>query len=254
MTTTATAALARARSGVVIGLVALVTVCWAYLWLVASRMGDMSSVLSMPMTSAWTASQAALMSLMWSVMMAAMMLPSAVPMVLAYDRMERGSTGPGRGSTGLFVGGYLLVWAGFAIVATSLQWMLHDLALVDGMGAASTGSVAGAVLVVAGVVQFSPVKTRFLMTCRTPLGFLMTSWREGKWGALAMGVHHGTLCVGCCWALMALLFVLGVMNLAWVVALAALVLLEKVAPRGEILSRVSGSILVAWGIYAVAFL
>lgn len=254
MTTTATAALGRARAGVTVGLVSLVMACWAYLWLLASRMGDMSSVLSMPMTSAWTASQAALMALMWSVMMAAMMLPAAVPMVLAYERMERGSTGPGSGSTGLFVGGYLLVWAGFAIVATSLQWTLHDLALVDGMGAANTGSVAGAVLVVAGVMQFSPVKKRFLMTCRTPLGFLMTSWREGKPGALAMGVHHGILCVGCCWALMALLFVLGVMNLAWVVALAVLVLLEKVAPRGEILSRVSGSILAVWGIYAVAFL
>lgn len=254
MTTAPTAALGRARAGVTIGLVVLVVACWSYLGLVASRMGDMSSVLSMPMTSAWTGTQAALMGLMWSVMMAAMMLPSAVPMVLAYERMDQGSPVSRIGSTGLFVGGYLIVWAAFALVATSLQWMLHDLALVDGMGAAGTGSVAGTVLIVAGVVQFAPVKRRSLMTCRTPLGFLMTSWREGRSGALRMGLHHGALCVGCCWALMALLFVLGVMNLAWVVALAALVLLEKVAPRGEILSRMSGTILVAWGIYAIAFL
>lgn len=225
-------------------------VSWAYLGFVSTRMGDMSSVLAMPMTAAWSPPQAALMVTMWAVMMAAMMLPSAVPMVLAYDRMDRRSAAGQGGSTPLFVGGYVVVWAAFAVAATGLQWALHSMALVNGMGEATQGGLTGLLLVGAGVFQFSPVKSRSLGACRTPMGFLMTSWREGRSGALRMGLHHGTLCLRCCWALMILLFVLGVMNLVWVAALAIFVLAEKVSRRGEAVSVIGGVAMIVWGVAA----
>jgi predicted metal-binding membrane protein len=205
----------------------------------------------MPMTSAWSPVRAALMVTMWAVMMAAMMLPSAVPMVLAYDRVDRGSEDGRGGSTTLFVVGYIVVWATFAAAATGLQWILHNLALVNGAGAATDGGLAGLLLVGAGIFQFSPVKRRSLGACRTPMGFLMTSWRDGKSGAFRMGLQHGTLCFRCCWALMILLFVLGVMNLAWVAVLAIFVLAEKVSRRGEAISAVGGVVMIAWGVAAV---
>jgi predicted metal-binding membrane protein len=251
MTNTTTIALDRARGAVVVGLVALTAASWAYLGFLTTQMGDMSSVLAMPMTSAWSPTQTLLMVTMWAVMMAAMMLPSAVPMVLAYDRMDGGSAGRRGGSTAVFVSGYVVVWAAFAAAATGLQWVLHNLALVNGMGVATQSGLAGLLLVGAGIVQFSPVKRRSLGACRTPMGFMMTSWRDGKTGAFRMGLHHGTVCLGCCWALMILLFVLGVMNLAWVVVLAVFVLLEKVSRQGEMVSTIGGAVLVIWGVAVV---
>jgi predicted metal-binding membrane protein len=241
----------RARGAVVIAMVGFAATSWAYLWLVATQMGDMSSVLSMPMTSAWAPVQTGLMVMMWAVMMAAMMLPSAVPMVLAYDRMDGRSPDGRVGSTSLFIVGYVLVWTTFATGAAGLQWVLHDLALVNGMGVAAPGGPAGLLLVGAGIFQFTPVKRRSLGACRTPMGFLVTSWREGKAGALRMGLHHGSLCLRCCWALMILLFVLGVMNLVWVAVLAIFVLVEKVLSRGEAISAIGGIILIAWGFGAL---
>ncbi len=251
MTSSTTVALGRARGGVVVGLVGFAAAAWMYVGLVATQMGDMSSVLAMPMTSAWTPVQGALMVTMWVVMMAAMMLPSAVPMVLAYDRFDRGSGAVRGGSTALFVVGYVVVWTGFAVAASGLQWVLHNLALVNGMGEATQSGLTALLLVGAGAFQFSPVKRRSLGACRTPMGFLMTSWRDGRSGALRMGLHHGTLCFRCCWALMILLFVLGVMNLVWVAALAIFVLAEKVSRRGEAISVIGGVAMIVWGVAAV---
>jgi predicted metal-binding membrane protein len=214
-------------------------------------MGDMSSVLAMPMTSAWSPVQAALMVTMWAVMMVAMMLPSAVPMVLTYDRLDRGSPHGQVGSTGLFVAGYVVVWSAFAVAAAGLQWVLQTTALVDGMGEATQRGVAGLLLIGAGAFQFSPMKRRSLGACRTPMGFLTTSWRDGRAGALRMGLHHGSLCLRCCWALMILLFVLGVMNLIWVALLAIFVLAEKVARRGEAISVIAGVVMIVWGVGAL---
>ncbi len=232
-------------------MVGFAVAAWVYLGLLATQMGDMSAVLAMPMTAAWSPAQAALMVTMWAVMMAAMMLPSAVPMVLAYDQMDRASADARDGSTVLFVAGYIVVWVAFAVAATGLQWALHNMALVDGMGAATGGGLAGLLLVGAGVFQFSPVKKRSLGACRTPMGFLMTSWRDGRLGALRMGLLHGTLCFRCCWALMILLFVLGVMNIAWVAALTIFILAEKVSRRGEAISAIGGVIMIVWGVGAV---
>lgn len=247
MTTTAQAPLDRARGAVVVGLLGFAVASWAYLLFAASQMGDMSSVLAGPMTSAWSRVETALLVVMWVVMMAAMMLPSAIPMVLAYDRMDRRSAAQSTGSTVVFVAGYVVVWAAFAVAATGLQWLLQHLALVDGMGEATQTGLASVLLVAAGVFQFSPVKRRSLGACRTPLGFLTTSWRTGKQGAFTMGLHHGTLCLKCCWAVMILLFVLGVMNLIWVAALAIFVLAEKVSRQGEAVSWAGGVVMILWG-------
>ena len=243
--------LGRSRGAVIVALAAIATASWLYLGAVASRMGDMSSVLAMPMTSAWSPVQVLLMVTMWAVMMAAMMLPSAAPMVLAYDRLDRGSPQGRAGSSALFIAGYVVVWSAFAVGAVGLQWTLQTMALVNGMGVLTQNGLAGLLLVGAGTFQFTPVKKRSLGACRTPMGFLTTSWRDGRSGALRMGLHHGSLCLRCCWALMILLFVLGVMNLFWVAFLAIFVLAEKLSSRGEEISLIGGLVMIAWGVAAI---
>jgi predicted metal-binding membrane protein len=234
------------RRRVAAGLIVITGLSWAYLVFLGSQMGAMGSPFAMPMTSTWTGQQVALMWTMWAVMMAGMMLPSAAPMISAYSTTI-GSDGRGpEGSTGLFVAGYLVAWSGFAFVATGAQWVLHDAALVSPMGVSTSAGLGGLLLLTAGVYQFSSVKNACLRQCRTPLGFLMNEWRPGGRGAVVMGMRHGTFCVGCCWALMALLFVLGVMNLWWIALVAAFVLLEKVVPSAW-LTRALGGSLIVWG-------
>lgn len=242
------APVADARSRwVVAGLVLATALCWAYLLAVAAAAGSMGSSLAMPMTSAWTPREAVLMWVMWAVMMGAMMLPSAAPMVSAYAATAASPRAASlRGSTPAFVAGYLVVWTGFALAATAAQWALHDLALVDAMGTSTSRWLGGAVLVGAGAYQFTDGKRSMLGRCRTPLGFLLNAWREGRAGAVVMGLHHGTLCLGCCWALMGLLFVVGVMNL-WGVALLATVVLAEKFTRGQFVPRAVGVILLGWG-------
>ncbi len=228
-------------------LVVITASSWVYLVFLSARMNDMGSPFAMPMTSAWTVPDVVLMWTMWSVMMAGMMLPSAAPMIGAYAATIRsGRRGP-HGSTPLFVAGYLAVWSGFALVATGVQWLLHDAALVNMMGVSMSRWLGGALLLAAGAYQFTGAKTACLRQCRTPLGFLLNHWRDGTRGALLLGLRHGTVCVGCCWALMALLFVLGVMNLWWIALVAAVVLVEKLLPS-EALTRILGGALILWGV------
>jgi predicted metal-binding membrane protein len=234
------------RRRVVAGLIVITGLSWAYLLFLGSQMGAMGSPFAMPMTSTWTGQQVALMWTMWAVMMAGMMLPSAAPMISAYSTTISSDSGGPEGSTGLFVAGYLVAWSAFASVATGAQWVLHDAALVSPMGVSTSTRLGGFLLLAAGVYQFSGVKEACLRQCRTPLGFLLNEWRPGRRGAVVMGLRHGTFCVGCCWALMALLFVLGVMNLWWIALVAAFVLLEKVVPI-EAVTRVLGGSLVVWG-------
>jgi predicted metal-binding membrane protein len=153
--------------------------------------------------------------------------------------------------TGAFVAGYLLVWAGFSLLATTANWLLHTGGLMSSiMG--NVGSQAGGLLIVAaGVFQWTPLKNACLDHCRSPMSFLMQHWREGNSGAVLMGLHHGIYCLGCCWLLMLLLFALGVMNLLWVALLAIVALVEKILPRGEILSRVLGGLLIGWGAWLI---
>lgn len=246
MTALLTRAPARTRLLVPVGLVVITALCWAYLFLLSVRMGNMKSPLAMPMSASWTRTDAVLMWTMWAVMMAGMMLPSAAPMISAYATTVRSERAQLHGSTPLFVVGYLAAWSGFAALATGAQWALHDAALVNAMGVSTSRWLGGLLLLGAGAYQFTGVKDACLSKCRTPLGFLLTSWRAGRGGAVVMGVHHGSLCIGCCWALMTLLFVLGVMNLWWIALVAAFVLLEKLVPNDGP-TRALGVGLFAWG-------
>ena len=189
--------------------------------------------------------------LMWAVMMVAMMVPSASPMVMAYARIAsaRGARPAVRVWT--FVAGYIAVWTLFSVVATALQIALQERSLVS--NALNTTPLIGAmILVVAGIYQLTPLKEACLGRCQSPIGFLMTHWRDGANGAFRMGLQHGAFCVGCCWMLMALLFVVGVMNLAWVAAISAFVLLEKSTRWGNAIAKVSGVALIVVAI-AIAF-
>ena len=206
--------------------------------------------MAMPHMQAWGATEVLLTWVMWAVMMVAMMTPSAAPMILMFatvNRRHRGQQGPVVPTT-VFLLGYLLVWGGFSVVATLAQWGLHTAALLSPMMVSTSPMLGGLLLLAAGIFQWTPLKSTCLTQCRSPLGFLLTEWREGTWGALVMGFRHGMYCVGCCWVLMALLFVAGVMNLLWVAAIAALVLVEKVLPRGKLVGRVAGGVLLLAGL------
>lgn len=187
--------------------------------------------------------------LMWSVMMVAMMLPSAAPMVLTFVAVNRQRRGQGSHlpTTTVFVGGYVLVWAAFALAAASAQGGLHAASLLSPMVAITNPVLGGVMLLSVGIFQWTPLKYACLKHCRTPLGFILSEWRDGTHGALAMGLRHGALCLGCCWLLMSLLFVLGVMNLLWIAALSAFVLTEKLAPAGQWIGRTAGLLLVLAG-------
>ena len=251
-------ALRRDRAVVIAAILIIAAIAWAYtVYLAETGMGDgMGMGMSMAMADmrSWSAADFGLMFLMWAVMMVAMMAPSAAPMLLmfaALNRRRREQNAP-YVPTGIFLSGYVIVWTAFAAAATGGNWGLHQASLLSSMmGASTSGYLGGALLLAAGAFQWSPLKTACLKQCRTPMGFLMTSWREGPKGALRMGLEHGAYCLGCCWALMLLLFVLGIMNLVWIAALAAFVLAEKVAPMSEWVSRGTGVLLAGWGVWAI---
>jgi predicted metal-binding membrane protein len=151
-----------------------------------------------------------------------------------------------------FVGGYVLAWTTFSVAAAAAQVGLHRAALLAADMRLSSSAISGALLIVAGVYQWLPLKNACLSHCHSPVGFLSQYWREGRLGGFVLGLRHGIFCVGCCWLLMALLFVVGVMNLFWVAALAAFVLIEKLLGRGTQLPRVAGVAVAAWGVSLLA--
>jgi len=226
---------------VLVSLVLLTALAWLYLLDLAR---DMQAMRAMPAMAAqpWDLAAALFAFAMWSVMMAAMMLPSAAPMVLLAARTPGGS----HARTALFALGYLAVWTVFSAGATALQGGLQALRLLTDSGLVHQDA-AGVVLIAAGVYQWTPLKGRCLEHCRSPLSFLLHHWRPGYAGALRVGLAHGAYCLGCCWVLMLLLFVSGVMNLLWAAGLAVLVLLEKVLPGGPWLARAVGVGLMLWG-------
>ena len=251
-------ALRKDRAVVVTAIFIIAAIAWAYTVYLSETGMDMGDGMSMGMAMAdmrsWSAADFGLMYVMWAVMMVAMMAPSAAPMLLmfaAVNRKRREREAP-YVPTGVFLAGYVIVWAAFSLAATAGNWGLHQASLLSSMmGASTSGYLGGALLLLAGAFQWSPLKTACLKQCRTPMGFLMTSWRDGHKGALRMGLEHGAYCLGCCWALMLLLFVLGIMNLVWIAALAAFVLAEKVAPWPEWVSRGTGVLMAGWGIWAI---
>ena len=224
-------------------LVLVPLVCWAWIVVLARDMyGPMTGASAWMMTPAWDVPHLMLLWAMWAVMMTGMMLPSAVPMiVLAGDGWR----------PYLLALGYLSVWAAFSVGATFLQWLLMRLLIVTPMMEVSSRTTAAVFLVVAGVYQWTPWKRACLTKCQSPLAFLMRRWRSGGWGAFRMGAEHGAYCVGCCWALMLLLFAGGVMNLAVILALTVFVAFEKLGPFGVQSARVSGGLLIAAGAWLV---
>jgi predicted metal-binding membrane protein len=244
--------LRRDRALAATALFAATALAWASLFRLRAGMGSMEGAgMGMAGMQAWSPVEPLLLFLMWVTMMVAMMLPSAAPTILLVTsvlRRRREHASPAA-PTSVFVAGYLLVWTGFSGAAALAQWGLHQAALLSPAMASTSPVLGGILLLVGGVYQWLPVKSVCLGHCRSPLEFLGRHWREGSSGALVMGVRHGLYCLGCCWALMTLLFVAGVMNLLWVAAIAALVLVEKVVPAGPWLGRVAGLTLAGWGLW-----
>jgi len=189
--------------------------------------------------------------MMWAVMMVAMMLPSASPMVMAYARIASARGGHPALRVWLFAFGYLAIWTLFSAAATVIQFALMHWSLISN-ARITTRLDGAAILAGVGLYQLTPLKNMCLGRCQSPIGFFMTNWRDGAAGAFRMGLAHGTFCVGCCWMLMALLFVAGAMNLAWVAAITVFVLLEKATPWGRALANVSGVVFIACAV-ALAF-
>jgi predicted metal-binding membrane protein len=232
-------------------LVVISALAWAYLVhldrQLSSSMEHDTMMAKMGMTTdiSWTAADVVFTFAMWAVMMVGMMAGTAAPVLFLFAAARAGRSERGVRLAVLMFGlGYLAVWVGFSVCAALAQWALHQAAMLSPAMAASSPYLAGAILIVAGAYQLTPWKGACLAQCRSPLGFLMTNWRDGQIGALQMGVRHGAYCLACRWALMCVLFVVGVMNLVWVATLTGFVLLEKIGPAGTIVTRVAGAMVL----------
>lgn len=247
------AALRSDRAPAVVLLIVLPLVCWMWIVVMARDMyGSMTGASAWMMTATWDLRHLLLLWAMWAVMMAGMMLPTASPLLLMYGVVARRSAaGPAAASTQIYAlaAGYLVAWALFSLGATGLQRLLGALLLVSSMMEVTSPIVGATLLVLAGVYQLTPMKQVCLRTCQSPLGFLMSHWRTGWTGAFRVGLTHGFYCVGCCWALMLLLFVGGVMNLVVIAALTALVAFEKLARFGVRGARITGILLIGAGLW-----
>ncbi len=265
ITDTLEAVLRRDRLIVTTALAVIAALAWAYvLWLAADMdMGgmDMSGFrmipagmgMMAPAATPWSAVEFALVFVMWVVMMVGMMAPSAAPMLLMYARVARQGKIDGKplAATGWFAAGYFLAWTAFALAATLIQWLLDREAVLDARMASANDYLGAAILIAAGLYQWTPLKDACLVQCQTPLGFLMShgGFRSSAPGCLSLGLLHGSYCIGCCWILMALLFVVGVMNVLWIALLALLVLVEKLTPWGRWIARIAGVISIAAGVW-----
>jgi predicted metal-binding membrane protein len=234
---------------------------WAYVLWLAAQMDMSGHGMAMPEMMApslarWSVGDVLLIWAMWSVMMVGMMLPSVAPMVLIYAGVARHALGQGRpfASTGWFAAGYLLSWTGFSVVATAAQWALEQAALLSPITMATGETLGGIVLIIAGLYQWTPLKDTCLSQCQAPLIFIQRhgGFRRTPRDALWLGAQHGSYCIGCCWALMGLLFVVGIMNVLWIAAIAIFVLLEKIVPAGRYISRIAGTAMIATGVWMLS--
>ena len=233
-------------------LAVMIALCWAWLVPMARDMyGTMTGASAWMMTDRWDLAHVTLLFAMWVVMMAGMMLPSAAPTLLLYAGVIRKSPDGERAPAHVyaFAGGYLLVWTAFSLIATVLQRVLANLLVLTPMMETRDRAVGGALLIVAGIYQLTPFKRTCLESCRSPAAFIAEHWRRGVAGGFRLGLAHGTYCLGCCWALMLLLFVGGVMNLWWIAGLTIIVLLEKLAPLGGQGGRLLGLLIIAMGLW-----
>src|SRR5579871_856252 len=260
--------LRRDRTVILAALVVITGLAWTYVVWLANDMAmdgmDMTGFrmipagigLMVPASAPWQPIEFIFMFVMWAVMMIGMMTPSAAPMVLLYARVGRQTMMQGKpfANSNWFFGGYLLAWVAFAFVATIVQWAVQRASLLTPMMESASAIFGGVLLIMAGLYQWTPLKSACLRQCQAPLQFIQRhgGFRRDAKGSLGLGIRHGAYCVGCCWALMALLFVGGVMNLLWIAALAIFVLLEKIIPAGRIIARVVGGVLVAAGGWLLA--
>ncbi len=253
------AILRRERAVIATGMAVVVALAWVYLWQGAG-MGmsaiDMTALTLFPhrlpdvmgeMDTDWP-----IVVAMWWVMMIAMMTPSAAPLMLLYGLVLRRHAPPGQNAylpSLLLLAGYLVAWLAFAVAAAALQKAMQPAGLLSGMMLWSKSAAMSAVVLgAAGLYQLSDIKYTCLGQCRNPVRFLTEHWRPGRFGSFALGIRHGAYCVGCCWLLMALLFVGGVMNLIWIAVLTLIVLVEKLSPVGEKIGRLSGGLLIVWAV------
>jgi len=239
------AAISRDRTIVLASLVAITGLAWAYLLGLSQEMSSMDDMPGMAMSSA--PAPYLLTATMWAVMMVGMMLPSATPMILLFTMVQWKQGKRPVLMTGAFGGGYILVWGGFAVVAAALQVGLGQMALLSPSLAFVSTRLSGVVFLLAAAYEFSPLKSRCLTQCSSPISFITSHWRPGIVGVLRMGVSHGAFCVGCCWALMLLLFTAGVMNILWVAVLSVLVLVQKLLPYGRMTTRATGAAMAVVG-------
>ncbi|TPI32291.1 DUF2182 domain-containing protein [Mesorhizobium sp. B3-1-9] len=191
----------------------------------------------------------------WIVMMIAMMFPTAAPMILTFHQVQAAKRGRGETfvSTWVFLAGYMLVWSAIGVLAFAGAAGAEMLGGQMGMSAATAARIGGVLLIVAGAYQLSPLKDICLAKCRTPIGFILTSWRDGRWGAARMGIEHGAFCLGCCWLLFLALFPLGIMNVAAMAVVTLLIFAEKTLPSGERIAKVSGIALLLYGAAVLVF-
>jgi predicted metal-binding membrane protein len=263
-------ALLRRDRMIVVAALAIVTILsWAYVLYLAGEMemGGMemtgfrmaataTGMVMTPAFQAWNAAEFAFTFAMWLVMMVGMMTPSAAPIILLYARVGRQAAVQGRpfASTLWFVAGYLLAWTGFSIAASAVQWALDRAALLTPAMASASSVLGSLVLLAAGVYQWTPLKDKCLTQCQSPIDFIMRNggFRRQPLASMRLGMSHGFYCVGCCWALMTLLFVGGVMNVLWIAVIAILVLVEKIIPAGTLIPRVCGATFIVAGIWLLA--
>lgn len=231
-------------------LVAITALAWTCLGYQSWAMDHMDVVdMAMPSAAQWGLWDLLLVFAMWTVMMVGMMTPSASPVILLFVRIQNGRHAQGRPvvASGLFLLGYLAAWTVFSLAVTLLQWAMHAAMLITPAMTGTSPLLGGAVLVAAGIYQWTPAKHACLAHCRSPMGYLLGEWRDGARGAFVMGLKHGVYCTGCCWLLMLVLFVVGVMNLLWVALITTLVLLEKTRQQGPWIGRMVGLALIVWG-------
>ncbi|HEX5151708.1 MAG TPA: DUF2182 domain-containing protein [Parafilimonas sp.] len=244
----------RDRSIILIGLLLITLLSWLYIVYLYNQMVymDMNALFfAMPMTPEWTYVDFILLFLMWLVMMIAMMTPSVTPLVLVFATINRQRKQQDHPFVNVvyLVAGYFLVWAAFSLVATVLQWSLQQVALLNPDMKTTSKILGGIILIATGIFQFTPLKQTCLRHCRSPLDFVLRHWKEGKTGALKMGMENGFYCLGCCWMIMILLFVTGIMNLLWVAIIAVFVLLERLLLQIKWIPYFAGAVLIFYGIF-----
>ena len=258
--------LQRDRFIVFAALAAIALLAWVYILYLALQMDmggmDMTgfrmaaSAAGMVMTpalQAWSGTEFVFTLAMWVVMMIGMMTPSAAPVILLYARVGRQAAIQGQpfASTGWFLSGYLIAWSLFSFAATTAQWLLDRASLLTPAMTTASAVLGSVVLFAAGIYQWTPLKDKCLVHCQSPLQFIQHSggFRRDPLGSLRVGMNHGVYCVGCCWALMALLFVGGVMNVLWIALIAILVLAEKVVPARRLITRFAGVVFTVAGVW-----